>query len=249
MLQDAGYSGQRWSALIDALPMLGPQEYDAIVSALQELDLEQLNAVDQATMWKHLRKLVADHRSFVGADWAMAPQVVDRVDELRDRFEPPDHRVRFGWLFDGDPYLTDATPVLKTDWHARQAALEAKRIDALEIVLESTGIDGIFSIADGVEQPGVVGWSAASIPAISAMEDEILEQQLASSDEKRRAFGRGFANARARDRGAVWVTAKLRGIAAAWPARDRAEFLHLLEPGPETWTLAAGLGEDVEQAF
>ena len=249
MLADVGFSGQRWAGLIDALPMLGPHEHTAVVAALQEINLQGLSASERATIWDQLRKLVADHRSFAGADWAMAPDTVTRVDDLRSRFEPSDSVARYGWLFDGTPRLPDASPVLESDWSTQEAAVEAKRIEAIEQLMRSCGLDGVLALTDGTEEPEAVGRTLAKVVASPSMEDDILDQHLPDAREKRRRFGRGFAQGRYRTQGAEWVSAKLEGIAAKWVPRDRAELLDLLDATPGTWHLARELGPEVEHEY
>ncbi|MBI4538941.1 MAG: helix-turn-helix transcriptional regulator [Gemmatimonadetes bacterium] len=249
MLDDAGAAGARWGAVIEALPMLSASDHAAVVARLQELDVDALTPEDRAAIWEHLRKLVADHRSFPDAAWAMPAEIVDRVDALRGQFEPSDPVSRYGWLFAHLTTLPEGLPLSHGDWETRQAAIETKRTEALRAVLASTGVAGVLAIADHAEQPDCVGRTAGQLPELEAQEDEILRVHLGAEDRKRAAFGWGYATARARKGGSEWVIGKLEGAARTWSPEQQAALLHLLDPRPDTWERASRAGAETERAY
>jgi hypothetical protein len=249
MVDDVGTSGQRWGVLIEALPMLPPSEHNSVANRLQHLDVDAISSEDRGLIWEHLRKLVADHRSFEDADWAMPTELVDRVEGVRSRFEPPDPVAKYGWLFGHHTTLPERLPDFQSNWEARQAKVDQARTDALRTVVGGVGIAGVLAIADHAEQADLVGRAAARVPGLEGQEDEILRTHLSAEDPKRAAFGWGYAAGRAWKHGAEWVIAKLDGVAMDWSAKQRAELLHLLGVGPETWARASKMEGETELAY
>jgi hypothetical protein len=70
MIANAGTSGTRWEALIDALGALPVEQHETVIAKLAELDADQLESSDRAAIWNALREKISRHRSFPDADWA-----------------------------------------------------------------------------------------------------------------------------------------------------------------------------------
>jgi hypothetical protein len=249
MLVDARTEGSRWGALIDVLPVLPPNEHALVAERLRQLDAHALSPADNALIWEHLRRLIADHRAFGDADWAMPAEAVERLDGLRSRFEPTDPVARYGWLFGHNATLPEGFPDGEHNWEAREAAVQSARTEALSAVINSSGLESVLLIADHADQPDRVGWTAGRLPELRAQEDEILRLHLAAPDGKRAGFGWGYAAARAQDEGRDWVIGKLEGVAKGWSAEQQAILLHLLGANREAWERASKIGAETERAY
>jgi transcriptional regulator with XRE-family HTH domain len=254
MLRDVGSDGSRWRVLIEALPMVSSEDYELVRGRLTEIDVTHLPPSDRTQIWNALRVLIASHRSFQGADWAMAPEFVDRLDPLVTRFEPEDPVARYGYLFGYHPELLEGQPADENErsWQAHNARLAEKRRSAVDAVFASAGLEGLVGIARVVEEPNVVGFLAADIPAVTTDELAILGAHLASSDSHVAAFAHGFAARRVEMSGRAWVTdvvARAAGSEHHWSTAQRAHILYVLRPTPDTWRLAAEQGQEVEHLY
>jgi hypothetical protein len=249
MLSDADTNGERWASIVRSLPMLPPEEHETVVARLVTLETGAMTERDRDAIWEELRALVGEHRSFHTAEWAMPVAHVNRLDSVRQRFEPKDPRLLYGWLFGHRPTLPEYPENESTNWEDRAAAIDAARSDAIATVAAKSGIDGVVALARSVEQIAQVGFTAGQLSSLAAEEDDLLSTHLASIDQVMATFARGFAAGRARAGGEGWVTQKLRGAAATWSPQQQAELLHLLPPTPTTWQLVASLGAPTEQQY
>ena len=68
--KDVGTDSRRWKTLIEALDGVPEQEFDAILAQLK-LALAAIDASNRILIWHSLRTLVARHREFPDAQWAL----------------------------------------------------------------------------------------------------------------------------------------------------------------------------------
>jgi hypothetical protein len=247
VLEDARSSGARWAEVIAALPEFPLAEQDAAVERLQRLDLDGLAREDRAAVWEALRRLVAKHRTFADADWALPPERVARVESLLPRFEPGEPSVRYGWLFEDAPDLPEGH---SRKWEPPyQEALQRARAEAVQRIYESGELEALLAFAGEVRRPDEVGATLARTGLAAALEDELLGTSLASANAARARFAAGFVRGRIATAGVPWAEAKLVGKGPRWTAAQRAEVLLCLPNVPDTWDLAAGLGEETERTY
>jgi hypothetical protein len=254
MLRDVGTDGMRWRVLIEALPMLSTDDHELVLSRLAIMKPAELTSSNRETIWDTLRKLVANHRSFQDAEWAMAPEAVDRLDALISRFEPEDPVAKYGYLFGYHPELLEGRPADEGEgaWKAYHAYVADKRRSAIGSVYASSGLEGLLAIARVAEEASVVGALAADIDALAPDELDILGDHFASSDRRLAAFAYGFAARRVEVMGPTWVAATLARVAEAgnpWSLKQRAYLFHVLPATPDTWRVVVEHGPDVEGAY
>ena len=231
MLTVVGQDGQRWSDVINSCPNLPPEVHDTIVTQLGALDLSNLSNEDRIAVWAALREVVAHHRSFPDADWAMSENRVDTLDELYERFAPADAPTRFGWLFADHVTLPEGRD---RDWQEEEKAIAEARRGAIEAIHSQSGAQGIEALIGSVGNAVQLGLALG----LSDIGDDhaLLKQYLASDDHRHRDFARGFVYGRVSRYGQEWALEKF-GLAGLSDPQ-RAAILVCLPTEAAVWQLA-----------
>ena len=80
---------------------------------MQYLDADSIDMMTEENrlqIWIKLSDLVAKHRRFPDAQWAMRPALLDKIANIADRLTPKSPAVRYGRLFsDRDYYLVEGS--------------------------------------------------------------------------------------------------------------------------------------------
>jgi hypothetical protein len=246
-VEDVGENGARWKDLTEALAALPIDDYRAVTERLNQIDPTQLRGADRAGIWNALRMLVAQHRSFADAQWALPRDSVEQLAALLPRFEPDEAEARYGWLFSSMPWLPEGQ---RKDVDAYKAALTAQRLDAVRRIYSREGLRGLLELSARVEQPEQIGATLGqSELGAGTEEQEFLRDELASDDEKRAALAHGFAVARSWARGREWGEALLEAAAQTWTPRARARLLTCLPRDGRTWDLVDRLDGDTQREY
>ena len=246
LLEDVGENGTRWKELIAALPNLPSAQYQAVVGRLRSLDPDGVRPEDRSRIWDGLRKLVARHRSFPDADWALREEYLKPLAEVMKRWEPAEPTARYGWLFSHSPDLPEG---LEADWAAREQAVARARLEAVRAFYEKGGLAEVLALVGTVEAPVELGVTLGRSELAAAEEDELLSRCLAAGDAAHAQFARGFSVGRILSRGRGWANAKLTGVGQGWAPAQRAELLLCLPTDPETCDLAKALGPETERCY
>ena len=154
MMTVVGVNGDRSSDLIGAIPELPNDLHDHVVSSLERLDAEALQAEARAKVWSALRTVLAHHRPFPDADSALPANRLNRLEALYVRFEPTESVARYGWLFSDAVVLPHGR---RNDWVAEERKIAEARRDGVEAIYESSGSEGIELLASVVDNPYHLG--------------------------------------------------------------------------------------------
>lgn len=238
--------GDRWSELIAALPHLGDQEFAAIANQLDQLSNVELQNSEKIST--ALREVIASHRAFPDAGWAMNFERLARLDALRSRFGFSDVVAANAWLFTHRPQLLDPKSSQEA-FDEYDAEVEEERLKAMRAVGANQGLSGALRLAAAAEQPQMVGSTAAKSSLFDNDEAAILIANVGAADQHRADFARGFAGARIRDRGVAWLEQTLSKIGGELRAAQKADLISLLDTTPDTWRLAASMGEQTEREY
>lgn len=246
--EDVGREAARWEELVEHLGLVSPDDHDAIVGDLADLDTGELEEDGKTQIWAALRKLVGEHRAYSSADWAMPDEYLNRLEEVSERFAPSDpvtlHKRLFGW----HAYALRGGNVMETPREVQEAELEAARVKAVKSVLEYDGTEGLARLAQSVEEPRMVGSAVAKVDEDSRFAAELLGRHLAASNHALALFVHGYAAGQCQKSGEGWIISRLRG-GQELTAEQLAALLHVLPPGPRAWSLADESGEAARQAY
>jgi hypothetical protein len=235
LLADVGTDGRRWKDLVHKVDDVSKEQHDAIVERLLAIDVNSFTPEDRMAVWGALQGVISRHREYPDAKWAMPKEMVDRLQQAYERFNPEGPISQRAWLFSKTPKLLNPPA---RDWRARHDALAAARLEAVRELNVQGGTALLLDFAAEVEQAGEVGFTVGRSELLDGEEDGFLARTLASADEAKSLFARGFVAGRFRTRGWDWVDSKLKAEAASgWSPEQRADFLSCLSFEARTWDL------------
>ena len=210
VLQDAGAAQERWDALLDASTQLPPDGRRQIRDALSEaVDRGTFTEDDGRFLWTKLRQIVAQHREFDDANWALPTDEVDELAGIADRLEPADPTVRHAWLFESHrPDLGDRAR--RDDHEAYDAALASKRRIAIAEIEEAEGFKAVRKLAEESVDPWAVGVGLAA--ATGSVHDlEVIHELDNKTTDPIVRFAHGYVVRQFQQEGWTWVEDRLAG--------------------------------------
>jgi hypothetical protein len=242
LLEDARSDPSRWAQILDLMPSL-PDEFDeALLDGLNRLQPEELPPEELEQLAKKLRETIGHHRAYADADWAMAPDRVDKLAAVAEQLRPSDPISLHRWLFTSHP---DLAVVVGKEHERYDEALAELRRQALENIVADRGPGGVEALAEAADMPEAVGWAAVSLGNWS---DERALTWVASPSDRLRRAASGYIRRRTVLEGWPWADAAIRS-ATSWTPEQTARALLAASDTEEAWALASGLGDEVEAAY
>jgi len=150
---------ERQLDLLDSYPLLSPNHRQVLreqfsISARDD----QLSAPVRDAVWSTIRQLVAKHRRFSNAVWALAGQEVDELEAVGQLFRPASEVAEIQWLF--DEYLPDL-PNVDIDIEGAQVKADKLRNGAMQRLVKM-GVPAIDELYASARQPYLVAQQAAA---------------------------------------------------------------------------------------
>ncbi len=244
LLADAGLDTSRWDSLLEAYDDLREELGDEILAALDAVDLDQLTAAGARILSNRIRQVVAHHRTYASADWAMTPDRVAKLEAAGVRLTPTDPVLLHVWLFEWHPSMERVSGQNYKDYETRLAEL---RSQAVKAVFEQKGWAGIEELVAAATNPHTVGSAIASIED-GTVEPAVLEWGSAEETSRLEAL-QGYFFARSRALGSTWAEDQVRAHADSWGPERVGRVLLSASDQASAWTLAAELGSEVEASY
>ena len=211
---------------------------DRILTYLQSQNIISMSEGDRLPVATKLGDLVAKHRKFADANWAMKPDEVDKIATIADHLTPKEPFYRHQRLFsahDFDRY----DEITNVDEHLR--TLGDRRCQAVNDVFACGGTKLVLDFSRAVESPSNVGFAFAALAPCEA-EREILPQLLESEDKSLLQFAGGFVGGMFSRRGWKWVDEI---DMSQWSPSQKGQLLAYLPFTTDAWERSARLlGED-----
>jgi len=241
-----GVSGERWRNLIAFVSVLPAEQAAQLVKRLTAMGSAELSPADRNVIWNALRDLIAQHRSFPEASWALPAERIDPLATVLEKFVPADPISRHGWLFANGIHL----PGGRTgDRRMDEEALGRARLDAARAVFSETGWDGLVDLARTVERSDLLGIAIGRSELLEEREDEVFSAHLAGEDVIMTQFTCGLALGRCATRGRDWLEEKLLLAGKTWTPAQRGEFLALAPADERTWNLVENLEAETAHEY
>ena len=174
LVEDAKQDPQRWAALVQRLGNLTPPARDALADRLAEIASTDVDGAFKSVVWPQLRQTLSHHREHNDTQWALPEEALAPFDPLLQRLRPSDPADACGWLFDSSLMMVDGIRWAQ-DRDAHEAALAAKRIDAIGSILDAGGVAAVMALAGKVDQPYEVGVALAGQSSTSAIDMAVCE--------------------------------------------------------------------------
>ena len=246
LLEDVGVSGERWQSLIQIVDALPEDIHEAVVTALDTLDIGALTSDARNAIWSAVRDVVAQHRQVPEAKWAMPALRLARLSEVSKRFEPDNPVQRYAWLFAS--YYPDLSHEVRSDWQRYRQALAEARSEAVNAIYQANGVPGILDLAKAAAQPEEVGRTLGVSGVLNDQGAHVFTM-LGSPEHALRVLAMGYADGRFASGGWAWAEDVLRDAAGGWLPEQRADFLQALPVSAQTWRWVEDSGQLTEHAY
>jgi hypothetical protein len=227
----------RLTELAERLPSLPEPAHSEVLTYLASPTVTTLPDAERLRIWETLRELAAKHRRFAGADWALRPEHVARIDEIAEKIMPKSFEMSSLRLFterDWDLYEDD------TDFKLEGQKLEQKRQEVVRRILSTDGVEGVVRFALKAEAPQKVGEALGNIES-AELDTYFMPSKLTGSDKALTQIVSAFLWRRFWSQSYPWVDQQL---SLGWTSDQKLALLLKIPSVPETWRRAeAELGD------
>jgi hypothetical protein len=141
-----------------------PSDRRRIVAERLQLLAGVLSEQDRHIVYLALRELVAKHREYADADWAMSQEDLEEFEGVRCLLEPRNPLLRHEPLF-SESFATLGDLRRRDDFHAYQAEVARRRAAAVQDVLDFGGTEAAGQFAERVGRARLVGDALAECTA------------------------------------------------------------------------------------
>ncbi|OCX69330.1 XRE family transcriptional regulator [Acidithiobacillus thiooxidans] len=235
LLAQVGGSIERWQSLLD---LWGNFDSAWRVDAAVQLerfvaDLSEPGEIE--VLRDKLRGLLEKHRGFKDAQWALAEEDLQPLDQVFNNLQPVGVEDRVRWLF--RPGAMNLRP--NVDFKAQHDELEARQIQAAEALLADLSEDALFAFTATITMHNALGVAVAMSHTPEATQRTLLKRGLLADDAGEADFASGIMwglKMKAGARGDAWIHQLwAQAIAENWGERAEIRIVHALPPAPETW--------------
>ena len=235
LLAQVGGSIERWQSLLDLWTNFD-SAWRGDAAAQLERFVAGLSEPDEIEVLRDkLRGLLDKHRGFKDAQWALAEEELQPLDQIFNILQPVGVEDRVRWLF--RPGAMNLRP--NVDFKAQHDELEAQQVQAAEALLADLSEDALFAFTATITMHNALGVAVAMSHAPDATKRTLLKRGLLADDASEADFGSGIMWGLKMKAGAggdtlvhqIWSQA----IAENWGERAEIRIVHALPPAPETW--------------
>ncbi len=235
LLAQVGGSIERWQSLLDLWA-----NFDSVWRREAVVQLERFVAglsvpVEIGILRDKLRGLLDKHRGFKDAQWALAEEDLQPLDQVFNILQHVGVVDRVRWLF--RPGAMNLRP--NVDFKAQHDELEARQVQAAEALLADLSEDALFAFTATITMRNALGVAVAMSHTPEATQRTLLKRGLLADDAGEADFASGIMwglKMKAGARGDAWIHQLwAQAIAENWGERAEIRIVHALPPAPETW--------------
>jgi hypothetical protein len=221
--------------LIKHLDSLPQAYFNTILEFLASTEITSKSESERLTLWNTLVKFILRHKRHADAEWALSPELVEKIDKTAEKIAPLNPLSLYQPLFSRNGFE------LHRDYEEQQRELKTRKQIAVEEIITNMGFEKVLELAKVVQSPSDVGISLGFV-AVDDVDDMVLPNLLDKESEYLTQFDRGFVRGRFFSRGWQWVD-KIN--TRQWTPSQIGQFLSYLPFMPETWERSKQLlGED-----
>lgn len=252
LLNECTKDESRWVSLIEIFLKLPQEDFE---QAAQELSLQahSFNVNTKASCWNALRQLLHNNRCYFDAESDLRKKRLVVLDPIYASLAPEDEIAKVAWLFNCN--LAELPDKLDGGWETYQTESGVRRCKAVEQIWANSGLDGMVSLVQAVEQPESVGFAIAESSLKEDEKNKLLRKGLASSEPKLQSLARGviaqiLQNEKAAGRDEEWAFALLdTAVDEAWPMMMVLSVFLTMQGSRRLWDRIVQFGADVERDY
>ncbi|MGA2547288.1 MAG: hypothetical protein ABSF43_12115 [Rectinemataceae bacterium] len=233
---------KRLTEFIDHMENLPKPVHEKLLEYLKSDEIVGLSQIDRLVIWTKLVDLVAKHKRFPDAKWAMNTEQIEKIAAIADQLAPETPSLRHQRLFEDSDFLLYNG---SGDYGEQQNELESRRQKAVAEIAAIGGVQSVLEFATTVQSPIRVGM-AFGLVAGSELDREVVPVHLESEQKQLREFAFGFILGKFRAEGWPWVDSI---DTSQWTQEQVGHFLALLPFTSDTWERAKILLGSDESAY
>ncbi len=233
---------EKLKVLVSNLDNLPKPSFDAALNYLSSEAVTGLSEIERLPIWISLSDFVRKHRRFADSKWALDAETVSRIDVAAQRLSPVSAEVLYRRLFsnrDFDLYEENG------NWEEQRKKLEMQRQQAIQEILNVSGLLGVISFIENIESPHQVGWALGKV-ADGEIATHLLPKYLDVESNAFQQFASGFVFSRYQSHGWAWIDGLDR---ASWSLKQSCQLLMYLPFEAETWRRAGEWLSDSESIY
>ena len=237
-----GTDPQRWVALVKNVSTFESAQRLQTMQLLQSV-VEQFSTEQRYVIWSSLRDLVAHHKAFPNADWAMKEADMEPLETLVHRLTPSDSVAQVAWLFN------EYNPRIPREETPQFDLVERTREQAIHDLLREVGTAGVLKLADTVAHPE---FAAVAIGAVvNTIQDFASLTELSVNKTANLATFASVLSSQAEQKlGDVWRSQiKLWKSQQTWSNDRFVELILNWRDERQTWEFATALGPECERSY
>jgi hypothetical protein len=178
-LDRVGSDPARWRVFLDSLRMLNATQQEKSLDLLDAIARGPIPEAVKASLWEMLRDFTYEHRRFKDADWALAGDLIDRLEAMLPHLAPSDPVERNRWLF--EEWLPDL-PSGEEDIERVREQVEVLRRQAVREILQAQGVEGLVELGMTCKFPGFVASTAVPLMADLSAVRAFVEQAISAGE-------------------------------------------------------------------
>lgn len=231
---------------INTLPLESLNKYWDILDSEFVLTIEEN---ERTSLWEELKSLIARHKHFCNADWAMRGEKLDRLEEIANKLAPENLIDKYARLFEHSVFEEFEEPYEENksfDYKATEKKVEAVRLEALKNILAEYDFEtAINKLLNKVQDSYILGGVLGKIEN-SFSDKYILPEFLNDKTFKIRQFTSSYVSGKFSVYGWQWVD----NISfAEWSNEEISTFYTYLPFDIETWNRVSSVSKTVEDLY
>lgn len=244
MLAWASLEPHLYADLIAASGRLLPQSRSDLRRNLRRV-AETSDDLTRKAIWSAIRDMVARHRRFSDAHWALPPAEIGDFEALMPLFRPASAADLHRWVFQPDAWMfADELLPPESDFQTRHAALLQRQTEAVAAIHGEGGIAAVLEFAASDTSSRKVGVALARVCPPDC--DDRMRAELAGGDHHRAETARAYFSARYEKDGWPPIDAQ---ITASSSPELKAELLRASRDPQGAWVRLDELDDDVADEF
>ncbi len=214
--------------LIQRLPDIPNPAFDEFLEHLSSETIINLPEQKRAHIWGSLNNVIRKHRKYVGANWVIPEEILQRIEITASKLAPKSPELQFHHLFsEDDSDLYDE----KGNYQEQDDKLDQLRRCAVLSVFDVGGINAVLDFSQTVSAPYKVGHVLGEIEN-NDLESSLLPDLLDIKDEDLKNTIAGFVWTKFQKLGWSWADSSL---AKSWDISQKVEFFLLLPFNEDVW--------------
>ena len=174
----------RWSEIIHGIFYVDGPTTENAVKALEKLAAERPDEQDRMRLWETIRQTLIDQQENA------EEELFQRLAKVRDTIEPEDVVLKHAWLFGSRADLAYIRDDDVSDWHE---ALGRDQNEALKLICEKAGAEGLSQLLDVTDGGRTIGWITGAKSLLQPHEVDFRER-LRCETANLVEFARSYAN-------------------------------------------------------